>query len=406
MISEVTKPAYPRLQSTGIPDEAAFSATAEEIASDLLQGVACAPDGGMSWSLVRHDAHGLEHKPLGPYLGSGVLGVAVFLAGLDRVRGGRDHRDACLLTVARLRRDIGRRLDLATPVSRRHAPGGMFGMGSVIYGLTVLANLLRDASLLAEAADACKLLDASELRREDRLDVVFGLSGLLLALLALDRSLEGSSTASAVADGLPLELATVCAERLTGLRDADPSSSTLSTPGYSHGASGVAHALTAFAARTGDRAAREAADAWLEEAGRQLAATSPRRGSWCNGIAGHGIARVADAATREARSAAPSPALFSALETAPAAHDHLCCGWSGRADVLLHSARLLGEPELEAAARRIGSALVRRHRERGLRFPHPEIRFDPRLLRGPVGVGYSLLRLCAPETLPCLLAFE
>jgi lantibiotic modifying enzyme len=280
----------------------------------------------------------------------------------------------------------------------------MFGLGSMIYGLAILGGLLGEPALLVEALSACRLLDPAELRKEDRLDVMFGLAGLLLALLALDRVLASSPLAGEAADGLPVELAAACAGRLMTLRGAGPPAGALTTPGYSHGASGVAHALTAFAARTGDRGAREEAGALLAGAERELAASGSRSGSWCNGLAGHAVARLA--AANGDRSAGPPSALLDELESTPAAHDHLCCGWSGRADVLLHAARERGAPELRAAARRIGAGLLERHRHATLRFPHPEIRFEPRLLRGPIGVGYAFLRLSDPDSLPCLLAFE
>ncbi len=377
---QILRRLQPATRSTSTPSPlspSTFLSAAGEIAGELRRHALLAPDGSVTWDLVRQDEGSLRRVPLGPHLGSGVLGVAVFLAGFDRVRGESGHREICLGTVAPLRRDIARLQ--GRPARLRHAPGGMSGLGSMIYGLLVLGDLLEDPGLTLDAARLCRLLDPAQLREETRLDVMFGLAGLLLSLLALDRTAAGEE---------PIELAALCAQRL-----AEAWMAAGDSPGFSHGAAGISCALTRFARRTGDPLAREAAEAALAAAERGFAGPSQ---SWCNGAAGLHIACI------EARRAAP----LERLEDAPGLYDHLCCGHAGRADVLAHAARSLRDPELLAAARRLGMSVLERHREAALRFPHPEILVEPRLLRGPTGVGYAFLRLAAPDLIPCLLAFE
>lgn len=363
-----SRPASRSTSATSPPDLSIFLNAAGEIAADLCRNADVARDGRASWSLARQDDGELRRVPLGPHLGSGVLGVAVFLAAFDRVLGESVHRGICLGAVAPLRREIAGLRSWPAGL----APGGMGGIGSVIYGLLVLGDLLEEPGLAADAARLCRLLDPARVREETRLDVMFGLAGLLLSLLAFD------------ADE-PLAIAALCAERLA----AAP----LSSSGFSHGAAGVSFALSRFARRTGDPRARQAAEGSLAVAERGLAGEAR---SWCNGAAGLHLACLAAGRTAPLERLADEPGLY----------DHLCCGFAGRADVLAHAARQLGDPQLLAAARGLGAALLERHRDSALRFPHPEILFEPRLLRGPTGVGYAFLRLADPDAVPCLLAFE
>jgi lantibiotic modifying enzyme len=90
------------------------------------------------------------------------------------------------------------------------------------------------------------------------------------------------------------------------------------------------------------------------------------------------------------------------------ARDDLCCGNSGRLDVLVQASRVFDDPSLLTSAREIaGQMLERAHRKgsyalvvRGATTP------DLRLFSGISGVGYALLRVSSPNFLPCILALS
>jgi lantibiotic modifying enzyme len=377
-----------------------------DVATALRRQAIHRQDGTATWSLVRREDGRTRELPLGPHLGSGALGVAIFLAALDRVHDLAEHRALCLAAVAALRRDVAALPDGEGATSLHPAPGGMCGLGSLIYGLVTLGRLLEEPDLTADALAVCRHLDAARLREESRLDVMFGLAGLVLSLLVLERALSGAAEARlAVEQGRPLEVAAVCVRRLAELW-SDEEETRRATPGYSHGAAGVACALARFARAAGDGAAAAAASSALAAAESGFAAAPPGRASWCNGAAGLHLARLETAAAGAAGPAAPEEVAAVARLEDEGRYDHLCCGGAGRADVLAHAAGKLGAPALLAAARRLGAALLGRQRLAALRFPHPEIVVEPRLLRGPTGVGYAFLRLAAPEKVPCVLAFE
>ena len=94
------------------------------------------------------------------------------------------------------------------------------------------------------------------------------------------------------------------------------------------------------------------------------------------------------------------------LLKAPQSHlDHLCCGNLGYIDALLRlNAHYRGEALLSRAdALAIG--VLRALKKRG-RFALDEPPASMSLLRGISGIGYSLLRLIAPDSLPSLLIVE
>jgi lantibiotic modifying enzyme len=89
--------------------------------------------------------------------------------------------------------------------------------------------------------------------------------------------------------------------------------------------------------------------------------------------------------------------------------DHLCCGNLGRIDVLLEASRRLRRPVLAEAALRQADRLVRAAKAAGsfqLFANLPREVFNPSLFQGTAGIGYELLRLASPETLPSVLLVE
>jgi lantibiotic modifying enzyme len=90
--------------------------------------------------------------------------------------------------------------------------------------------------------------------------------------------------------------------------------------------------------------------------------------------------------------------------------DHWCCGNFGIAETLNYIGDQMDLPAAKGQAtslleqslsRALKSAFFRFEPSLGENFC-----FSPSLFRGIAGVGYSLLRLANPDTLPNILAFE
>jgi lantibiotic modifying enzyme len=267
-------------------------------------------------------------------------------------------------------------------------------LGARIYTLTVVGELLEESALIRRAEGIAAGLDP---RGDDRLDVMSGAAGALLALLALDGVSPESNARQRAAS---------CGAHLLGRFPWGGAT------GFAHGAAGIAHALLRLAARTGDAAAQEMADmAIATERGLGL---PPGQTTWCRGAAGIALARLGtldvlgDTETREEIRAALALTRSSPLTPM----DHLCCGNLGRAEVLLAASEILGEPALAEAARELaGQVLARGAARGGLSWlPSGSVAggsgFDPSFFRGAAGAGYTLLRLASPHLLPCVLRLE
>jgi type 2 lantibiotic biosynthesis protein LanM len=363
-------------------------------------------DRRLAWIGPRFLAGGdtFELAPLGTDLYGGTGGIALFFAALHHLDGGQEWR--------------GLALELSLEQAERIAAGpepdgigGLAGLGARIYTLVALGELLGEEEPIREAHRAAARLTPERIAADARLDVTLGAAGALLALLALDASPPAGRSMGPE----PLETAAICARHLLARRL--PGSPAWAAPGrppeagFAHGAAGIAHALLRFAARTGDGEARAAALAAIVFERSLLAAETAVQTTWCRGLPGIALARLgaldvhADTEVRHEIRSALAATRASALTPI----DHLCCGNLGRAEILLEAGRILDDAELVEAARELaGQVLARAAARGGLSWlPSGEISsFDPSFFKGAAGVGYTLLRLAAPERLPCVLRMQ
>jgi lantibiotic modifying enzyme len=304
-------------------------------------------------------------------------------------------------------RDIAAHPALASAV--KHPIGGLTGLGSLVYGLTRIGDLLGDPGLLDDAQAVTGWITEERIAEDDQLDVMMGAAGTLLALLAFaERRPDAKGNGST-----PLELALACARRLASERGRPLPS------GFCHGSAGISSALSRLYAQTGK--------AWLQEAAEELLADEralwmpaarnwkmsaqgePRLfNSWCKGAPGIVLGRLSllDLSADPLVAEEISAGLHTTARGPLSATDDLCCGNAGRVDVLVEAHRRLGDPDLLESARELADALLERARRQGfysIRL-RGEIVLDARFFPGLAGLGYSLLRLIAAERLPCVAA--
>lgn len=363
-------------------------------------------EGGVVWLAP-------DRPGLGPHLYDGTTGLAVFLAAYDHVVGGDAHRETVLGTLAPLRRKLrGLAADPARAVRLALPVGGMMGVGSWIYGLVRVGGWLRDPSLVEDAHEATVLFTPERIAADRRLDVVTGSAGAILALLALDGVRPGPNPAG----DTPLELAAAFAAHLVEQRVAaagghrawpDPEGRVLG--GFAHGASGNAFALLRLFGRTGDPALRDAA---LEGISSERALFDARADSWwdprtdrplqdvawCHGAPGIALARLGALDVQDDPEVREELGMLvrKTRGVADRDSDDLCCGNSGRAEILLRAGRSLHDGFLLDDAR----ALAMRVIGRGIRGS------GPTLFHGLAGIGYMLLTVSSPDRLPCILSLE
>lgn len=357
---------------------------------------------------------------LGDSLFDGRCGVALFLAAYGSITGHATYRDLALQALGPVRRRLRGDRRSAERFSRGIGIGGATGMGSVIYSLVSVGRLLRDETLIADASHAADLVTQGAIESDHVLDVIDGAAGAALSLLALHRE---------SGDGKSVSAAAACGRRLCDARAWQPWTGAATaagiTPkfGFAHGTAGMWYALLRLYSVTQQPALQRTAEEilaverqhvrWQNMHATDDRSTHPRvppglLGSWCNGMAGVGLARLGGMSVlvndevEQQIEAAVSAAVSWSLEGV----DHLCCGNFGRIELLLVAADKLARPRLLARARNAAMRIVDRRRQSHAYRLQGDLfgpaHFDPSFFHGAAGIGYGLLRAAHPNALRCV----
>jgi type 2 lantibiotic biosynthesis protein LanM len=406
------------------PDPAVFVRGGEDI-SRYLCGLAICSGPGAAWIGLdwMGDSDICRPAPLGDDLYNGASGICLFLAAHAKLTGDEEAARLAVAGMSTLRHNL--RSLSAARLARGLGTGGANGMGSVVYTLTVLSELLGNEELLADAQRAASLFTGDVVTADRSLDVMDGSAGGILGLLKLYRATK---------DRHVLDRAMQCGEHLLSQRrfgteghrswvGAGVGDRPLN--GMSHGAAGFAFALTSLAAATGTN---DFASAAIECVAFENASfSSPhsnwpdfrtRRGEigpawlcqWCHGAAGIGLARVGTLRQQTLEGNHLQTDILRAVccvkESWPYEGDTLCCGNLGNIELLNEAALALHRPELREEASRRLMAIMKAADLRGeYLFDGIDKRFSLGLFRGLAGVGYTLSRQVDPH-LPNVLIWE
>lgn len=376
-----------------------------------------------------HD--GLRTAPYGPQLYDGVSGVALFLAAYYLATNDQDARELALRSASQLH--LATKQGAANSGSARqhnNGTGGLAGIGSLPYAFVQLAAWLKMPELLDSARDVATSITPGQIMMEERLDVMRGCAGTLLALLSFIEEV----TAMGMDSGSAPDLALLCGRRLLERRvsynsgpRAWPAADSFPPSGFAHGAAGIAYALVRLFQYTGQEEFRDAAiegfafertlyipelQTWFD----------PRcnlplnKASWCEGAPGVALGILGSMI------AIDSHALRHDLEQALSITrmlpegpvDHLCCGNFGRVEIMNIAGSVLGRLQLTDHARQLATQVLARAATSGFRFQpsdHQAVSSgtpenNPSLFLGLAGVGYTLLRLIYPDLVPSVLLLE
>lgn len=381
-----------------------FAAEARAIGSVLESVVVGGPNEPACWVGRQWTGRGREAelRRLDHSLYDGSVGIALFLVALDTVEatGHGELAEEALLSLRKTLRDAN---DLSHLLDRTGI-GIANGISGVIYGLTQIGRMTRHASWLDDAQLAAGSIGLSRIRSERETEVFKGTSGTLLSLLSLH---------ALVGERWLLRLAIECGEHiLAGMG----SFSGDGAAGFAHGAGGLGAALGSLARVTSDarfanasetafRQAMAAGSSGIEhgpsdEDGRAPVAEAPSSWAhtWCNGNVGTELGHI-----RHGLGPLPGPSMVSLAAAGElSATDHPCCGNLGRAELFLSAAR--ADLAVDLATR----VIERAYRTGSYAIGHglPDARWAPAFFQGLSGIGYHLLRVSAPEALPCILTFE
>lgn len=407
-------------QDAGLPREQDLLRHAIEIADRLEMLAIEGEDGSLTWVDLVYEEDCFSIKTLSLGLYEGQVGVALFFAGMYRVTETAKYRrlaERCLLELEQASRPDRR--------SRRewnvahHMAGGS---ASLVYGLTVIAGLLEDVRWLALATRLSNDLDPERWMQANITlpDVLLGKPGMILSLLKLfeqtgDRKLVNWARIygeDLLADRLGQE---------GRYEDWYVRRYDHRWTGFSHGAAGIAwtllrlHQVTKEArwlASAGEAIRYEQAQ-FIEE--RQLwpdyRVEPPDQGlhdAWCHGSIGIGLARLAGlpqmadyAVMQEVE-----VAIRNAVEASTARTDHVCCGNLGRVELLLAAGRARNDHALRDAALRIAADVMQARQKLGHYRLDRHANGNVGFFQGLSGIGYTWLRMLAPDRVPSILLFD
>lgn len=386
------------------------------IAEVLRANARVTRDGSVYWFHPSQPSPSLQPVLLGPHLYAGTTGIALFFAAIWSVYGGDGFRNISLRTIAPLRADIHKISADPNRAQRLQQPiGGLAGLGSVIYALVRIGGLLGDESIVDDAQLVATMLIPDRIAADEKLDVMVGSAGAVLALLALDerrpeKILSGES---------PIELALRCARRLLQ-SDRWETSEGRGAEGFCHGRAGICTALAKLYERSGRQQLWTVLQQYLTSYCDSSSSLDERQQaallnnhvphSWCKGAAGIALGHIALNKARPHNVRIGKALTLLEITAAPplSETDDLCCGNCGRVDVLIHAAKMLREPTyLDKAAILAGSVLERAQRQGRYSLKlGQDAGVDLRFFPGIAGIGYSLVRLQAASSIPCMVAME
>ncbi len=399
-------------------------AAAVAIADEIRNSAICGADGGATWISLAFDPQSerMQLQPMTDNLYDGRVGVAMFLAALEHVTGGAGFRDLAYASIFPLRKALRHPTPVPTGLNTL---GGASGLGGQLYALVRIGGWLGDEELLDLARRSARWFIPKRIAHDKSFDIFGGVAGGILGLLALSE---------ADADGDALNSAVECGDHLlknrvvanTGYRAWPGGWVPRPLAGFSHGAAGIAYALSRLSQKTGQPRFQEAAAEGIayetsvySRAARNWPDFREPEGqdgqrfmvAWCNGATGVGLARLGGLVGLDSPSIRDD--ISHALETTRATPDfdadHLCCGNAGRIDFIFEVGKQMGRPELVAEAQHRTSVILRAAARNGgyaLHAQAPNMPANPAFFQGTAGIGYTFLRLAATEHIPCALLWQ
>ncbi len=402
LIGRACRPA----DGTSCADETWTFGTAEELVGKLLSEAVETPSGAKVWF---GSPANVMRNVLGAGWYTGMTGTVWALALYRRLHPETAYAEeiaASLEVCRRMMESYVRRYERQTVIAYpEFNPGLSGGCAGVIEGLMRLYRTDGDGRYLALAERLAGVFRRFESRGMSDLTRKTGLAGVLTVLCRYREELN-------VEDGLLRRFADELMKRKTTANGGrmlwDVNGSARLVGGFDVGIGGVGLALYLAGKALGDGAYLSAAE---DAFGWERSCFDPERGGWQDtskstvsperyggihsGGAGEGFLWMAlgdrEMLEKAADDALCAEALFS---------DRLRDGNPGVCDFLIEAGRELARPELTSkAAATLGEMRkrVRRFTDRGF-----EPVWEPSLFGGDAGVLYALLRLEAPERVPCL----
>lgn len=391
------------------------------IGKELLKKARDDARGGLHWLGVEYfpQEESARLSSLEPNLYGGQLGVALFLAALfhaTRQESWKRAAQAAMIPfLNRLKSEGTERLPGIYGI------GGMTGIGSMVYCLNHIGELIKDQGLREHSLYVAKLVKQAHIAKDKRFDLISGSAGFILTLLSQCKNYPNP---------LFLELAHCAGDHLKAQAQVAangvswPTHGNVGMLGFSHGNAGIAFALEKLAEVTDDSSYKDIAKQALEYERSHFSNTHQNwphfhqgkttydATAWCHGAGGIGLGRVCSSNWED--DPQKKEEIKRAIKTIKSSFrwnaQHLCCGDLGRADFLYIAAKKLDDDELlRFSMTKINQIIDQAKRNKKYICSNvlPAESYSPGFMQGVSGVGYTLLRYTkAGQDLPNVLILE
>lgn len=385
-----------------------------EIASETIAHRVETSDGATGWiSYDSTDGTLVLAGQKGMY--SGQLGIAMYFAAMysvfeeDRYRTW--SRDAVAFLLEEEMDELTSDLEL----------GGGNGLGALVYGLSVLAELTGDQRYQTRAREFAMNLTEEDVASDEEYDILAGTAGAVVGLLGLYERTGDSEV---------LKKAIKCGEHLVesrydkwGYRVWNThwnNNVTSFSTGMGHGAAGICYALYRLYAHTHREAFLDAADDALgfenvfyseyENNWKANWTSLPNYPLWwCYGLAGIGLARLGSLKYHDGRTLKRDvDRVRRGFEPRLTPQDSVCHGTFSQVDLLIELDRTSDHDRLKRAKQLALESIERKQKDGQYRVVPKDVEslYNPALFLGTTGIGYTILRLLEPGDIPCVLRFE
>jgi type 2 lantibiotic biosynthesis protein LanM len=423
-LSSAPLPAHPISEPQTIANRDRLLAAARAV-GDRLDWLAVRGDKDASWIglTLKHERQ-WSLVSLGIDLYDGLSGIILFLAHLGAVTGEKRYTNLAQAGLIRIRsQQKNLRPHLKSSI-------GAFGeWGGLIYTLTHLGVLWHQPELFTEAQNIVNRLP-NLIEQDEKFDIIGGAAGCIASLLGLYHCQPND---------LVLNIAIQCGDRLIARAEKMPCGmgwrwknqmfEEKPLTGFSHGVAGIAWALLELASITGEQRFTNTALAALEyerslfipELGNWLDLRHSTNtdladeddqnvcmNAWCHGAPGIGLARLRSLPHLD------NPEIRAEIDTALKTtitegfgNNHsLCHGDLGNLELLLQASLTLDQSQWQPQVDRFAAIILESINQHGWLCGVPSGVETPGLMTGLAGIGYGLLRLAAPESVPSVLVLE
>jgi type 2 lantibiotic biosynthesis protein LanM len=360
-------------------------------------------------------------EPLGYDLYNGVLGIALFLSAHSKLSNDKYYSEIAHSSLTGLISNINS--ERGGQLARRLGIGGLFGMGSIVYGLTKIAEMSNNDEYMSVAKVAASYINHDLINSDKQLDLAGGVAGAALGLTSLYRLTGDSQVIDiAIACGNHL-LNTSRVTKANGKSWAIPQSQGFGLNGLSHGAAGFALSLYRLWECTKNQEFLDAAleavfyeddsfceceSNWPDYRSKWDSNVKEWQSQWCHGGVGIGLSRLSfiEKTSSTQIFSDIEAALSSASKNWPRANDTVCCGSMGTAEFFLQAGKQMGDIKLIQRGNLLAETLINSAIcNGGFKWVGKHKKYHYGFFRGMSGLGYSILRQ-RDLNLPCVLTYE